>query len=131
MWSALQTADAQELYHIHHVFVTMLQILLGKELWEFYRLQALHSNGLARANQASVGVSFCRDQLVKEMTNALDFSNRDVEKNRARLLRLYLAPYDALIQYNADNQRDTSITIRAAEKTSSHYPAVEATSGPE
>ena len=111
--------DANELFRIHQAFVSTLEKLLANELWQIYQqlqqqdslgniepIHTLLSAGIVR------GISFCRDQLVSEMADALYSAKENMAKAKSGFLRLYLIATDAWVQYYEDGPRDTSITIR-------------------
>lgn len=118
-WNGLSDVDAKELFRIHRAFVSTLEKMLANELWQIYQqlqqqdfagnirpIHTLFSAGIIR------GISFCRDQLVNEMAEALYSSKENAAKAKSGFLRLYLMASDALVQYHEDGSRDTSITIR-------------------
>lgn len=118
-WNGLSDVDANELFRVHRAFVSTLEKMLANELWQIYqRLQQQDSAGNIRPIHTLFstgivrGISFCRDQLVSEMADALYSSQENVAKAKSGFLRLYLVATDALVQHHGDGPRDTSITIR-------------------
>ena len=118
-WNGLSETDANELIRVHRAFVSTLERMLANELWRIYQqlqqqdfagnirpIHTLLSTGIVR------GISFCRDQLVSEMAEALYSSKESTAKAESGFLRLYLIATDALVQHQEDGSRDTSITIR-------------------
>lgn len=119
VWNGLSDIDAHELFRVHRAFVSTLERMLANELWQIYQqlqqqdsagnirpIHTLFTTGIVR------GISFCRDQLVSEMAEALYSSRESSAKAKSGLLRLYLIATDALVQHQGDGSRDTSITIR-------------------
>ena len=111
--------DANELFRIHRAFVSTLEKLLANELWQIYQqLQQQDSSGSTKPIHTLLsagivrGISFCRDQLVSEMADALYSAKENMAKAKSGFLRLYLIATDALVQYYEEGPRDTSITIR-------------------
>lgn len=134
-WNGLSDVDANELFRVHRAFVSTLEKMLANELWQIYQqlqqqdsagnigpIHTLFSAGIVR------GISFCRDQLVSEMADALYSSPENVAKAKSGFLRLYLIATDALVRYHEDGARDTSITIRVRCDPSSlrSHPVVDA-----
>ena len=118
-WNGLSDIDANELFRVHQAFVSTLEKMLANELWQIYQqLQQQDSAGNIRPIHTLLstgivrGISFCRDQLVSEMADALYSSQENVAKAKLGFLRLYLVATDALVQHHGDGSRDTSITIR-------------------
>ena len=118
-WNGLSDVDANELFRVHQVFVSTLENMLANEIWQIYQqlqqqdsignispIHTLFTAGIVR------GISFCRDQLVREMAEALYSSKETAAKSESGFLRLYLVATDALVQHHEDESRDTSITIR-------------------
>lgn len=118
-WNGLSHVDANELFRVHQAFVLTLERMLANELWQMYQqlqqqdsagnispIHTLFSAGIVR------GISFCRDQLVSEMVEALYSSKENTAKAKSEFLRLYLIATDSLVQHHEDGPRDTSITIR-------------------
>lgn len=118
-WNGLSDVDANELFRVHQAFVLTLERMLANELWQMYQqlqqqdsagnispIHTLFSAGIFR------GISFCRDQLVSEMVEALYSAKENTAKAKSGLLRLYLVATDSLVQYHEDDPHDTSITIR-------------------
>ena len=117
-WNGLQWAEAEEMLRIHQAFIGTLEHMLAKELWQIYCqshyeasgaigiFHPLYTTGVLR------GISFCRNQLVSEMADALYSSEHDMAKARMGLFSLYLAANECLVRYNMDESRDTSITLR-------------------
>ena len=128
-WNGLQWAEAEELLRIHQAFIATLEHMLARELWQIYyqsRYEAsgaiglfhpLYTTGVLR------GISFCRNQLVSEMADALYSSEQDMPKAQMGLFSLYLAANECLVKYNMDNSRDTSITLRVYCDPSSPTPS--------
>ena len=134
-WNGLSDVDANELFRVHQAFVSTLEKMLANELWQIYQqLQQQDSTGIIRPIHTLFsagiirGISFCRDQLVSELAKALYSSNESAAKAKSGFLRLYLVATDALVQYQEDGSRDTSITIRMRYDPSSlrAYPVVDA-----
>lgn len=134
-WNGLSDVDANELFRVHRAFVSTLEKMLANELWQIYQqlqqqdsagnvrpIHTLFSAGIVR------GISFCRDQLVSEMAEALYSSEENTSKAKSGFLRLYLIATDALVQYHEDGSRDTSITVRVCCHPFSlgSYPIVDA-----
>lgn len=134
-WNGLSDVDAEELFRVHRAFVSTLEKMLTNELWHIYQqlqqqdsagdirpVHTLFSTGLVR------GISFCRDQLVSEMAEALYSSKGNRVKAKSGFLRLYLIATDALVQYHEHGSRDTSIAIRMRCDPLSlrSYPVVDA-----
>ena len=128
-WNGLSDEDANELFRVHRIFVSTLEKMLANELWRIHRqlhqqvsvgndrpIHTLFSAGIVR------GISFCRDQLVSEMAEALYPSEENTVKAKSGFLRLYLIANDALVQHNEVGLRDTSITIRVRCDPSSTRP---------
>lgn len=118
-WNGLSDVDANELFRVHQAFVSTLEKMLANEVWQIYQqlqqqdsagnispIHTLFSTGIVR------GISFCRDQLVSEMADALYSSQENMAEAKSGFLRLYLIATDALVQHHGDGSRDTSITIR-------------------
>ena len=118
-WNGLSNVDANELFRVHRVFVSTLEKMLANEVWQIYQqlqqqdsagnirpIHTLFSPGIIR------GISFCRDQLVDEMVEALYSTNENAAKAKSGFLQLYLVATDALVQYQGNGSHDTSITIR-------------------
>ena len=136
-WNGLRDTEAQELFRIHQAFTTTLERMLAGELWQIYlqslqqaspsAIHPLYTSGVVR------GISFCRDQLVGEMADALYSSEAGMAKAQLGLLRLYLAANDCLVPYRRDDSRDTSITVRVYcdRKPSMPSPIVEAAWAPD
>ena len=128
-WNGLQWAEAEELLRIHQAFIVTLEHMLARELWQIYRqsyheassaigiLHPLYTTGVLR------GISFCRNQLVSEMADALYSSEHDMARARMGLFSLYLAANECLVKYNRDDSRDTSITLRVYCDPSSSAPS--------
>lgn len=134
-WNGLSDVDANELFRVHRAFVSTLEKMLANELWQMYQqLQQQDSAGNIRPIHTMFsagivrGISFCRDQLVSEMAEALYLSKENRAKAKSGFLRLYLIATDALIQFHEDGSRDTSITIRMRcdPLSPKPYPVVEA-----
>ena len=119
VWKGLSDMDANELFRIHQAFVSTLEKMLANELWQIYQqlqqqdsagnispIHTLFSTGIIR------GISFCRDQLVSEMVEALYSSKENAAKAQSGFLRLFLVTSDALVQHHEDSSHDTSVTIR-------------------
>ena len=134
-WNGLSEVDAKELFRVHRAFVSTLENMLANELWQIYQqlqqqdsagniapIHTLFSAGIVR------GISFCRDQLVSEMAEALYSSKENKAKAKSGFLRLYLIATDALVQYHEHGSRDTSVTVRVRSDPSSSrsYPVVDA-----
>ena len=133
-WNGLQWEEAEEILRIHQAFIVTLEHMLARELWQIYCqshheasgaigiLHPLYTTGVLR------GISFCRNQLVSEMADALYSSEHDMAKARMGLFSLYLAANECLVRYNMDDSRDTSITLRiyCDPSSSSPSPIVEA-----
>ena len=118
-WNGLSEIDANELFRVHRAFVSTLERMLANELWRIYQqLQQQDSAGNIRPIHTLLttgivrGISFCRDQLVSEMAEALYSSKENTAKAKSGFLRLYLIATDALVQHQEDGSRDTSITVR-------------------
>ena len=118
-WNGLSEIDANELLRVHRAFVLTLEKMLVNELWQIYQqfqqqdsagnirpVHSLFTAGVVR------GISFCRDQLVSEMAEALYSTEENKAKAKLGFLRLYLIATDALVRHQEDGSRDTSITIR-------------------
>lgn len=118
-WNGLSDVDANELFRVHQAFGLTLERMLANELWQINQqlqqqdsagnispIHTLFSAGIVR------GISFCRDQLVSEMVEALYSAKENTAKAKLGLLRLYLLGTDSLVQYHEDGPHDTSITIR-------------------
>lgn len=118
-WNGLSEIDADELFRVHRAFVSTLERMLANELWRIYQqlqqqdfagnirpIHTLLTTGIVR------GISFCRDQLVSEMAEALYSSRENTAKAKSGFLRLYLIATDALVQHQEDGSRDTSVTVR-------------------
>ena len=118
-WNGLSDVDADELFRVHGAFVSTLEKMLANEFWQIYQqlqqqdsagnirpIYTLFSPGIIR------GISFCRDQLVGEMAEALYSTIEDAAKAKSGFLQLYLVATDALVQYQENGSHDTSITIR-------------------
>ena len=117
-WNGLTWAEAHELIRIHRAFIATLERMLARELWQIYQqslqqasataepFHPLYTIGIVR------GISFCRNQLVGEMADTLYLSREDIAKSRMGLFPLYMAANDSLVNYNMDEFRDTSITVR-------------------
>ena len=128
-WNGLQWAEAEELLRIHQAFIATLEHMLAKELWHIYcqsqyeasgaigLFHPLYTTGVLR------GISFCRNQLVSEMADALYSSQQDMAKAGMGLFSLYLAANECLVRYNMDDSRDTSITLRVYCDPSSSTPS--------
>lgn len=128
-WNGLQWAEAEELLRIHQAFIATLEHMLARELWQIYcqsqyeasgaigLFHPLYTSGVLR------GISFCRNQLVSEMADALYSSEQDMAKAGMGLLSLYLAANECLVKYNMDDSRDTSITLRVYCDPSSSTPS--------
>ena len=128
-WNGLQWAEAEEILRIHQAFIATLEHMLARELWQIYCqshyeasgaigiLHPLYTTGVLR------GISFCRNQLVSEMADALYSSEHDMAKARMGLFSLYLAANECLVKYNMDDSRDTSITLRVYCDPSSSIPS--------
>ena len=134
-WNGLSDVDAKELFRVHRAFVSTLEQMLATKIWQIYQqlqqqdfagnimpIHTLFSAGIVR------GISFCRDQLVSGMAEALYSSNANAAKATSGFLRLYLMATDALVQHHGDGSRDTSITVRVRCDPSSprSYPVVDA-----
>ena len=118
-WNGLSDVDAKELFRVHRAFVSTLEKMLATKLWQIYQqlqqqdfagnimpIHTLFSAGVVR------GISFCQDQLVSGMAEALYSSKANAAKATSGFLRLYLMATDALVQHHGDGSRDTSITVR-------------------
>ena len=128
-WNGLQWAEAEELLRIHQAFIVTLEHMLARELWQIYYQShheascaiglshPLYTTGVLR------GISFCRNQLVSEMADALYSSELDMAKARMGLFSLYLAANECLVKYKMDNSRDTSITLRVYCDPGSSIPS--------
>ena len=128
-WNGLQWAEAEELLRIHQAFIATLEHMLARELWQIYcqsqheasgtigLFHPLYTTGVLR------GISFCRNQLVSEMADALYSSEQDMAKAQMGLFSLYLAANECLVKYNMDDSRDTSITLRIYCDPSSPTPS--------
>ena len=128
-WNGLQWEEAEEFLRIHQAFIVTLEHMLARELWRIYRqsyyeasgaigiLHPLYTTGVLR------GISFCRNQLVSEMADALYSSEHDMARARMGLFSLYLAANECLVKYNMDDSRDTSITLRVYCDPSSSTPS--------
>ncbi len=128
-WNGLQWAEAEELLRIHQAFIVTLEHMLARELWQIYcqscheasgaigLFHPLYTTGVLR------GISFCRNQLVSEMADALYSSEQDMAKARMGLFSLYLAANECLVRYKMDDSRDTSITLRVYCDPSSSTPS--------
>ena len=128
-WNGLQWAEAEELLRIHQAFIATLEHMLARELWQIYcqsqyeasgaigLFHPLYTTGVLR------GISFCRNQLVSEMADALYSSEQDMAKAQMGLFSLYLAANECLVKYNMDDSRDTSITLRVYCDRSSPTPS--------
>lgn len=134
-WNGLSEIDANELFRVHRAFVSTLERMLANELWQIYQqLQQQDSAGNIRPIHSLFttgvvrGISFCRDQLVSEMAEALYSAQENMAKANLGFLRLYLIATDALVHHQEDGSRDTSITIRMRCDPSSQrsYPVVDA-----
>ena len=134
-WNGLSDVDAKELFRVHTAFVSTLEKMLATKLWQIYQqlqqqdfagnimpIHTLFSAGIVR------GISFCRDQLVSGMAEALYSSKANAAKATSGFLRLYLMATDALVQHHGDGSRDTSITVRVRCDPLSprSYPVVDA-----
>ena len=134
-WNGLSDVDAKELFRVHGAFVSTLEKMLATKLWQIYQqlqqqdfagnivpIHTLFSAGIVR------GISFCRDQLVSGMAEALYSSKENAAKATSGFLGLYLMATDALVQRHEDGSRDTSITIRVRCDSLSprSYPVVDA-----
>lgn len=128
-WNGLQWAEAEELLRIHQAFIATIEHMLARELWHIYcqsqyeasgaigLFHPLYTTGVLR------GISFCRNQLVSEMADALYSSQQDMAKAGMGLFSLYLAANECLAKYNMDDSRDTSITLRVYCDPSSPTPS--------
>ena len=128
-WNGLQWAEAEELLRIHQAFIATLEHMLARELWQIYcqsqyeasgaigLFHPLYTSGVVR------GISFCRNQLVSEMADALYSSEQDMAKAGMGLFSLYLAANEYLVEYTMDDSRDTSITLRVYCDPSSSTPS--------
>ena len=128
-WNGLQWAEAEELLRIHQAFIATLERMLARELWQIYcqsqyeasgaigLFHPLYTTGVLR------GISFCRNQLVSEMADALYSSEQDMAKAQMGLFSLYLAANECLVKYNMDDSRDTSVTLRVYCDPSSPNPS--------
>ena len=134
-WNGLSDVDAKELFRVHGAFVSTLEKMLAAKLWQIYQqlqqqdfagnimpIHTLFSAGIVR------GISFCRDQLVSGMAEALYSSKANAAKATSGFLRLYLMATDALVQHHGDGSRDTSLTVRVRCDPLSprSYPVVDA-----
>ena len=134
-WNGLSDVDAKELFRVHRAFVSTLEKMLATKIWQIYQqlqqqdfagnimpIHTLFSTGVVR------GISFCRDQLVSGMVEALYSSKVNAAKATSGFLRLYLMATDALVHHHGDGSRDTSITVRVRCDPSSprSYPVVDA-----
>lgn len=134
-WNGLSETDANELFRVHRAFVRTIEKMLVNELWQIYQqfqqqdsagnispIHSLFTTGIVR------GISFCRDQLVREMAEALYSTEETMAKANLGFLRLYLIATDALVHHQEDGRRDTSITIRMRCDPFSlkSYPVVDA-----
>ena len=136
IWNGLQYAEAQELYRIHQVFTTTFERMLAGELWKIYYQQdelpyTTYDEG-QETTSVLRGISFCRNQLVEEMTNSLDSSKDARLRDQLGLMRLYLAAIDCLVPHDS-RYRDTSVTVRVYHnnKYYVHNPVVEAVWAPD
>ena len=134
-WNGLSDVDARELFRVHRAFVSTLEKMLANKIWQIYQqlqqqdsagnivpIHTLFSAGIVR------GISFCRDQLVSGMAEALYSSKANAAKATSGFLRLYLMATDTLVHHHGDGSRDTSITVRVRCDPSSprSYPVVDA-----
>ena len=128
-WNGLQWTEAEELLRIHQAFIATLEHMLARELWQIYcqsQYEASGAGGLCHALYTSGvvrGISFCRNQLVSEMADALYSSEQDMAKAGMGLFSLYLAANEYLVKYTMDDSRDTSITLRVYCDPSSSTPS--------
>ena len=134
-WNGLSDVDAKELFRVHRAFVSTLEKMLANKIWQIYQqlqqqdsagnivpIHTLVSAGIVR------GISFCLDQLVSGMAEALYSSKANATKATSGFLRLYLMATDTLVHHHGDGSRDTSITVRVRSDPSSprSYPVVDA-----
>ncbi len=134
-WNGLSDVDANELFRVHSAFVSTLETMLANEIWQIYhQLQQQDSSGNIRPIHSLFsagvirGISFCRDQLVSKMAEALYSSKENAAKAKSGILRLYLVANDTLVNYQEDGSHDTSIRIRMRCDPSplGPYPVVDA-----
>lgn len=110
-WMFSEFEVAVELSRIHQVFTVTLERMLASEIWKTYLHDCVPHN--IKHESCVRGISFCRDQLVGDMADALYSTPEDMGvRARLGLLRLYLAASDCLTQYDGSLSRDTSITVR-------------------
>ncbi|KAL6722163.1 hypothetical protein ACLMJK_001270 [Lecanora helva] len=129
-WDGLRYREAQELYRIHQAFIITLERMLAGELWKICdRKDNISDDDYENLNGSTTvrGISFCRDQLLKEMTDFLHSSEKNMFRGQLGLIQLYLAATDCLVQHD-DKNRDVSITVRVHhhEMSPRGHPIVEA-----
>lgn len=125
-WNGLIYSDAHKLYRIHQSFTAILGKILAEELWKIYHQQIVGDVQSQFPREGYHGISFCREQLVRELAANLYSTEEDTASAQLEILRLYLSASDSLVRHEGDNLRDTSITVRPRYDSPSAYPIVEA-----
>lgn len=92
-WHGIQWSEAEELYRIDKAFIEILERLLARELHNI-NLQILQQQGLSSPLGSPLtsvvrGISFCREQLISEMAEAL-YSSEKVCPTPSGLHLIYL-----------------------------------------